>query len=50
LRLNPGDVITTGTPEGVGIGIGFSPPRFLQPGEVLSIDIAGIGTLSNRFA
>lgn len=48
LRLSPGDVIATGTPAGVGIG--FAPPRFLQAGDEVSINIAGIGTLINRFA
>lgn len=48
LMLQPGDVIATGTPAGVGIG--FSPPRFLKSGDEVSITISGIGTLSNRFA
>ena len=48
LCLVPGDVIATGTPAGVGIG--FSPPRFLKAGDEVSIHIAGIGTLTNRFA
>jgi 2-keto-4-pentenoate hydratase/2-oxohepta-3-ene-1,7-dioic acid hydratase in catechol pathway len=43
--LEPGDVIATGTPAGVGLG--FNPPRFLQPGDVVDITIDGIGTLSN---
>ncbi|MDF3836705.1 fumarylacetoacetate hydrolase family protein [Cupriavidus basilensis] len=47
LTLQPGDVIATGTPAGVGIG--FNPPRFLKPGDEVSLSIAGIGTLSNRF-
>jgi 2-keto-4-pentenoate hydratase/2-oxohepta-3-ene-1,7-dioic acid hydratase in catechol pathway len=45
LTLRPGDIIATGTPAGVGIG--FSPPRFLAPGDVVEIDISGIGTLTN---
>ncbi len=48
ITLMPGDIIATGTPEGVGIG--FTPPRFLSKGDVISIDIEGIGTLSNRVA
>lgn len=48
LTLQPGDVIATGTPAGVGIG--FNPPRFLKAGDEVSISIAGIGTLTNRFA
>lgn len=46
LPLLPGDVIFTGTPAGVG-GT-RQPPRFLQPGEVLTSEIQGIGTLRNR--
>lgn len=45
VRLEPGDVIATGTPAGVGIG--FTPPRFLAPGDVMEVTIDGIGTLSN---
>jgi 2-keto-4-pentenoate hydratase/2-oxohepta-3-ene-1,7-dioic acid hydratase in catechol pathway len=47
LTLEPGDVIATGTPAGVGIR--FNPPRFLKSGDEVAISIAGIGTLSNRF-
>lgn len=47
LTLVPGDIIATGTPAGVGIG--FNPPRFLQPGDVVRIQITGLGTLENRF-
>jgi 5-carboxymethyl-2-hydroxymuconate isomerase len=43
--LDPGDVLLTGTPEGVGMGM--KPPRYLQDGEVVTITIDGIGTLSN---
>jgi 2,4-didehydro-3-deoxy-L-rhamnonate hydrolase len=45
--LLPGDVIFTGTPAGVGVR--RSPPRFLQPGEVLETWIEGIGRLRTRF-
>jgi 2-keto-4-pentenoate hydratase/2-oxohepta-3-ene-1,7-dioic acid hydratase in catechol pathway len=48
LTLQPGDVIATGTPAGVGIG--FTPPRFLQPGDLMEIEIEGLGRLSNRIA
>ncbi|MGI4778343.1 MAG: fumarylacetoacetate hydrolase family protein [Janthinobacterium lividum] len=48
MMLQPGDVIATGTPAGVGIG--FSPPRFLVPGDLMKIEIGGIGTLENRIA
>jgi len=43
--IEPGDLIATGTPAGVGIG--FSPQRFLQPGDVVRISISGIGELEN---
>jgi 2-keto-4-pentenoate hydratase/2-oxohepta-3-ene-1,7-dioic acid hydratase in catechol pathway len=45
ITLEPGDVIATGTP--VGVGIGFNPPRFLQPGDEVRIEVPGIGTLVN---
>ena len=43
--LEPGTVIATGTPAGVGAG--FDPPRFLGPGDVVRIAIDGIGELAN---
>jgi 2-keto-4-pentenoate hydratase/2-oxohepta-3-ene-1,7-dioic acid hydratase in catechol pathway len=46
MTLLPGDIIATGTPEGVGIG--FTPPRYLQAGDVVSVSITGLGTLENR--
>jgi 2,4-didehydro-3-deoxy-L-rhamnonate hydrolase len=46
LPLLPGDVIFTGTPAGVGGA--RKPPRFLQPGDVLTSHIEGIGSLRNR--
>lgn len=45
MTLLPGDIIATGTPEGVGMG--FSPPKFLCPGDVVEITIDPIGTLRN---
>lgn len=45
VTLEPGDVILTGTPSGVGKG--QNPPRFLQDGDVVSITIDGFGTLTN---
>jgi 2-keto-4-pentenoate hydratase/2-oxohepta-3-ene-1,7-dioic acid hydratase in catechol pathway len=45
MTLEPGDVIATGTPAGVGMG--FSPPRYLKPGDVVAITIDPIGTLEN---
>ena len=44
--LDPGDVIATGTPAGVGVF--RKPPRFLGDGDVVVIDIEGIGQLTNR--
>ncbi|MBC2037714.1 fumarylacetoacetate hydrolase family protein [Listeria booriae] len=44
--LMPGDVIATGTPDGVGKGM--NPPSFLQAGDTISITIEGIGTLENQ--
>jgi len=41
MALQPGDVITTGTPPGVGAGM--KPPRFLKPGEMVRLGIAGLG-------
>ena len=44
LTLHPGDVIATGTPDGVGSA--REPPEFLRPGQTVHIEIEGIGTLS----
>ena len=41
MRLEPGDVITTGTPPGVGLGM--KPPRYLKAGDVVSLGIEGLG-------
>ena len=41
ITLLPGDIITTGTPPGVGMG--KKPPRYLKPGEVMTLGIAGLG-------
>jgi 2-keto-4-pentenoate hydratase/2-oxohepta-3-ene-1,7-dioic acid hydratase in catechol pathway len=48
LALEPGDLIATGTPAGVGLG--FNPPKFLKAGDEVSMSITGLGTLINRFA
>jgi 2-keto-4-pentenoate hydratase/2-oxohepta-3-ene-1,7-dioic acid hydratase in catechol pathway len=45
MTLEPGDVIATGTPAGVGAG--FTPPKYLQPGDRVAITIDPIGTLEN---
>ena len=42
MTLLPGDVISTGTPAGVGLG--FSPPQYLQPGDVVQLGIDGLGS------
>ncbi len=47
ITLRPGDIIATGTPAGVGMGL--KPPRWLQHGDVVRVTIDGIGTLENRF-
>lgn len=44
-RLDPGDVIVTGTPGGVGLF--RDPPTFLQAGDTVSVEVSGIGTLVN---
>jgi 2-keto-4-pentenoate hydratase/2-oxohepta-3-ene-1,7-dioic acid hydratase in catechol pathway len=46
LTLEAGDVIATGTPEGVGIG--RTPQEFLQNGDVVETEVEGIGVLRNR--
>jgi 2-keto-4-pentenoate hydratase/2-oxohepta-3-ene-1,7-dioic acid hydratase in catechol pathway len=45
MTLRPGDVISTGTPGGVGIF--REPPDLLEPGDVVEAEIDGIGTLEN---
>jgi 2,4-diketo-3-deoxy-L-fuconate hydrolase len=42
MSLMPGDIISTGTPEGVGLG--FDPPVYLKPGDVVALGIEGLGT------
>jgi 2-keto-4-pentenoate hydratase/2-oxohepta-3-ene-1,7-dioic acid hydratase in catechol pathway len=44
--LEPGDLIATGTPEGVGVAM--DPPVFLQPGDIVRCEIDGIGAIENR--
>jgi 2-keto-4-pentenoate hydratase/2-oxohepta-3-ene-1,7-dioic acid hydratase in catechol pathway len=46
LTLLPGDVVATGTPAGVGMGM--VPPRWLKPGDVVQVEIGRIGTIRNR--
>jgi 2-keto-4-pentenoate hydratase/2-oxohepta-3-ene-1,7-dioic acid hydratase in catechol pathway len=47
MSLHPGDVISTGTPPGVGLGM--KPPRFLKPGDVVELGIDGLGTQKQTF-
>jgi 2-keto-4-pentenoate hydratase/2-oxohepta-3-ene-1,7-dioic acid hydratase in catechol pathway len=47
ITLFPGDVIATGTPAGVGMGL--KPPQWLKAGDVVRIEIDGVGTIENRF-
>jgi 2-keto-4-pentenoate hydratase/2-oxohepta-3-ene-1,7-dioic acid hydratase in catechol pathway len=42
MTLEPGDIISTGTPPGVGLG--FTPPRYLKAGDVVELGIEGLGT------
>jgi 2-keto-4-pentenoate hydratase/2-oxohepta-3-ene-1,7-dioic acid hydratase in catechol pathway len=46
--LRPGDVIATGTP--IGAGVRFDPPKFLKAGDVVEVEVGGIGTLANTVA
>lgn len=46
MTLEPGDLLMTGTPAGVGVG--RTPPEFLRPGNIVEVDIEGIGVLRNR--
>lgn len=45
ITLYPGDLIATGTPAGVGIG--YKPPKYLKSGDVVKIEIGGIGVIEN---
>lgn len=47
ITLFPGDLIATGTPAGVGMGM--KPPRYLQAGDVVRIEIEGLGAIENKF-
>ena len=44
-QLNPGDVIASGTPTGAGAR--FDPPIWLKPGDVVEVEVEGVGTLRN---
>ena len=45
-RLKPGDIIATGTPNGAGAR--FDPPKYLKQGDVVEVEVPGIGTLENH--
>lgn len=47
ITLYPGDIIATGTPAGVGMGL--NPPRYIAKGDVIRVEIDGIGHIENRF-
>lgn len=47
-RFRPGDVVTTGSPSGVGIG--RNPPVFMKAGDTVEIELEGVGTLKNTLA
>jgi len=47
MTLEPGDIIATGTPAGVGFGM--NPQEFLKPGDLVAVTIEGLGTLENTF-
>jgi len=47
ITLYPGDIIATGTPAGVGMGM--SPPHYLKAGDVVRVEIDGLGAIENKF-
>jgi acylpyruvate hydrolase len=47
MTMEPGDLVLTGTPAGVGMGM--DPPQYLEPGDVFEVRIEGLGALRNRF-
>jgi 2-keto-4-pentenoate hydratase/2-oxohepta-3-ene-1,7-dioic acid hydratase in catechol pathway len=47
ITLYPGDVIATGTPAGVGMGM--QPPRYLAAGDVVRVEVEGLGVIENTF-
>jgi 2-keto-4-pentenoate hydratase/2-oxohepta-3-ene-1,7-dioic acid hydratase in catechol pathway len=46
MSLQPGDIITTGTPPGVGMGM--KPPRYLKPGDTMRVAVAGLGEQNQK--
>ncbi|MGG4036535.1 fumarylacetoacetate hydrolase family protein [Paenibacillus cisolokensis] len=49
MTLEPGDLILTGTPEGVAFGMPLEQRAYLRPGDVVTVEIEGLGALTNRF-
>lgn len=47
ITLYPGDMIATGTPAGVGMGM--KPPRYLKAGDIVRVEIDGLGSIENKF-
>jgi 2-keto-4-pentenoate hydratase/2-oxohepta-3-ene-1,7-dioic acid hydratase in catechol pathway len=47
MTLHPGDIVSTGTPPGVGQG--FKPPRYLKAGDIVELGIEGLGTQRQVF-
>ena len=45
-HLKPGDIIATGTPNGAGAR--FDPPKYLKEGDLVEVEVPGIGVLSNK--
>jgi 2-keto-4-pentenoate hydratase/2-oxohepta-3-ene-1,7-dioic acid hydratase in catechol pathway len=43
--LQPGDILVSGTPTGAGAR--FDPPRYLAPGDIVEVEVPGVGTLRN---
>ena len=48
MTLEPGDIIASGTPEGVGLG--RVPPEYMKDGDIMETDVEGIGIMRNRIA
>lgn len=46
MTIEPGTIVSTGTPSGVGLG--RTPPEYMQPGDVMEAEVDGIGVLRNR--
>jgi len=46
MAMEPGDIVTTGTPPGVGLGM--KPPRFLKAGDTMRVGVAGLGTQTQK--